>query len=382
MPLLAYDPYVTADRFEHLQVTRVDELDALLQAADVVTIHTPLNDETRGMIRARELAMLRDGAVIANLARGGIIEEADLVAELARDRLRGALLDVFSKEPLAADHPLRATPRVVLTPHLGASTAEGQRNVSVDVCASVRDALLSGELSSALNVVGGERVDWDELRAALLLARRSAAMARALLAERGARAVEQLTLRLGRQLVHADTLLLSGAAIGVVEGVVEGTRLNVVNARTQAESRGIALAVAPTIALDQPYLLQVSVRSNGDEMTVAAVAAPGASPRITRIGEFTVDVTPRRTMLVLTNADRPGVIGRVGTLLGDAGVNIAEYHQSRTSQGGNALAAITVDGTIDADLRKRLLASPDVRSATVLNFTDSDLTDDSAGKAS
>ena len=154
------------------------------------------------------------------------------------------------------------------------------------------------------------------------------------------------------------------------------------NARTQAESRGIALAVAPTIALDQPYLLQVSVRSNGDEMTVAAVAAPGASPRITRIGEFTVDVTPRRTMLVLTNADRPGVIGRVGTLLGDAGVNIAEYHQSRTSQGGNALAAITVDGTIDADLRKRLLASPDVRSATVLNFTDSDLTDDSAGKAS
>jgi D-3-phosphoglycerate dehydrogenase len=299
---------------------------------------------------------------------------------MSRDHLRGVLLDVFSKEPLAADHPLRTAPRIVLTPHLGASTAEGQRNVSVDVCASVRDALLSGELSSAVNVVGGERVQWDELRHVMLLARRSAAMARTLLADRGARAVDQLTLRLGRQLVHADTLLLSAAAIGVVEGVVEGTRLNVVNARAQAESRGIALAVAPTVSTEQPYQLQVTVRSDGDEMTVAAVAAPGASPRITRIGDFTVDVSPRRTMLVLTNADVPGVIGRVGTLLGDAGVNIAEYHQSRTSQGGNALAAITVDGTIDAHLRKRLLASPDVRTATVLNFTDSDF-DDPSGKA-
>jgi D-3-phosphoglycerate dehydrogenase len=380
MALIAYDPYVTADRFERLQVTRADDLDALLRGADIVTIHTPLNDETRGMIRARELGLLRDGAVIANLARGGIIDEADLVAELSTERLRGALLDVFSKEPLAADHPLRTAPRVVLTPHLGASTAEGQRNVSVDVCASVRDALLSGELSGALNVSAGERISWTDFRDAMMLARRTAAMARALLADRGARAVEQLTLRLGRQLVAADALLLANAAIGVVEGVVEGERLNVVNARAQAEARGIALAVAPTVALDQPYQLQVSVRSDGDEMTVAAVAAPGASPRITRIGQFIVDVSPRHTMLVLTNADVPGVIGRVGTLLGDAGVNIAEYHQARTSQGGNALAAITVDGAIDADLRKKLLASPDVRSATVLNFTDFTFDDASAGE--
>lgn len=380
MPLIAFDPYIAAERFERLQVTRCDTLDALLRTADVVTIHTPLNDETRGMIRSRELELLKDGAVIANLARGGIIDEADLGAELSRNRLRGALLDVFSKEPLAGEHPLRSAPRVVLTPHLGASTAEGQRNVSVDVCAAIRDALLSGELSSALNVAAGERGAWLEFHDAMLLARRAAAMARALLADRGARAVSQLTLRLGSKLVHADNLMLSSAAIGVVEGVVEGTRLNVVNARAQAESRGIALSVAPTVSTDQPYLMQVTVRSDGDEMSVDAVAAPGASPRIRRIGEFVVDVSPRRTMLVLTNADVPGVIGRVGTLLGDASVNIAEYHQSRTSQGGNALAAITVDGTIDAQLRRRLLASPDVRSVTVLNFTDSEPDDDSAGK--
>jgi D-3-phosphoglycerate dehydrogenase len=376
MAVSAFDPYITIDRFERLQVARAESLDELLSRSDVVTIHTPLTPETRGMIGARELALLKPNAVIANMARGGIIDETDLIAELSRERIRGVLLDVFAKEPLAADSPLRTAPRVVLTPHLGASTAEGQRNVSVDVCASVRDALLSGVLSSAVNVAGGERARWDDLAGALLIARRAAAMARAILADRGATAVDGLTLRIGRNFAHADTLLLSAAAIGAVEAVVEGGRLNIVNGRAQAEARGIALSVAPATTSDQPNLLQVAVRSSGEEMTVAGVATPGATPRITRIGSFAVDVTPRRTMIVLTNADVPGVIGRVGTLLGDAGVNIAEYHQSRVSQGGNALAAVTVDGVIGSALRDRLLASQDIRSVTVVNFADSENNED------
>jgi D-3-phosphoglycerate dehydrogenase len=382
MGVMAFDPYVTAERFERLQVTRCETLDDLLPTADVLTVHTPLTPETKGMITSRELALLPAGAIVANLARGGIIVEDDLLAELGGERLRGAMLDVYSKEPLAADHPFRRIPNLVLTPHLGASTAEGQRNVAVDVCAHVRDALVSGELSTAVNVAGGDEVRWKEMRGAITLARRSAAMARALLADRGARAVEQLTLRLGRELIHADSLLLSAAALGVVEDVVEGSRLNAINSRAQAQARGIALAVAPAMASSQLHDVLVSVRSDGKEITVGGMATPGARPRITRIGQFTVDVIPRRTMLVLTNADVPGVIGRVGTLLGDAGVNIAEYHQSRTSQGGDALAAITVDGTIDAELRRRLLASHDVRSVTVLTFADSDRDiDDGAGGA-
>ncbi len=368
MPVVAFDPYVPAERFERLRVARAESLDELVSRANVLTVHTPLTPETRGMIQARHLASLPEGAVVANLARGGIVDEDALLAELGRARLGGAILDVFSKEPLAGDHPLRSVPNVVLTPHLGASTAEGQRNVSVDVCAHVRDALLSGLLPSAINVAGGEHAGWETLRDALVLARRGAAMARALLADRGGTAVDQLTLRLGRGLVHGDAVLLSAAAVGVVEDVVEGARLNLVNARAQAEARGIALSVAPVLSADQPNLMQIAVRSGSIEMIVAGVATPGAQPRITRIGAFTVDVTPRRTMLVLTNADVPGVIGRVGTLLGDAGVNIAEYHQSRTSQGGNALAAITVDGTVDAALRARLLASQDLRSVTLVNF--------------
>jgi len=380
MKIIAFDPYINADRFDRLQVARAASLDDLLPQVHVLTIHTPLTAETRGMIRARELALLPSGAVVANLARGGIIDETDLVAELARDRLHGVLLDVYSKEPLGADHPLRASPRVLLTPHLGASTVEGQRNVSVDVCIGVRDALLSGELSRAINVAGGEQLRWDDFGGAMLLARRAAAMARALLAERGGRAVDHLTLRLGRELIAADSLLMSAAAIGVVEAVVEGTRLNVVNGRAQAEARGIALAVAPATGQVSAHFVQVAVRSGGDEMVVAGVAAPNSMPRITRIGAFSVDVTPRRTMLVLTNDDVPGVIGRVGTLLGDAGVNIAEYHQSRTSQGGEALAAITVDGIVDAALRKRLLEINDIRSVTVVHFSDPDFVVDDAAQ--
>ncbi|HTE44284.1 MAG TPA: ACT domain-containing protein, partial [Gemmatimonadaceae bacterium] len=160
----------------------------------------------------------------------------------------------------------------------------------------------------------------------------------------------------------------------------EGTRLNVVNGRAQAEARGIALAVAPATGQVSAHFVQVAVRSGGDEMVVAGVAAPNSMPRITRIGAFSVDVTPRRTMLVLTNDDVPGVIGRVGTLLGDAGVNIAEYHQSRTSQGGEALAAITVDGIVDAALRKRLLEINDIRSVTVVHFSDPDFVVDDAAQ--
>ncbi len=194
-------------------------------------------------------------------------------------------------------------------------------------------------------------------------------MARALLGDRGARAVSQLTLRLGRAAhPRRHGAALVGRASASSRAVIESARLNLVNARAQAEARGIALAVAPAIVAEQPHFVHVTVRSDGDEVDGRRRAAPGAQPRITCIDGFTVDVTPRRTMLVLTNADVPGVIGRVGTVLGDAGVNIAEYHQARTSQGGSAFAAITVDGDIDTAVRTRLLSTTDVRSVTVINF--------------
>lgn len=369
MEVVGYDPYIADDRFRALRVRRAATLDSLLEEADIVTVHTPLNDETKGLIGRRELGLLRPGSIVANLARGGIVDDQALMSALESGHVRGATLDVYQSEPLAADHPIRQVPNVVLTPHIGASTAEAQRNVAVDVCRAVRDALLEGELSRSINIASVSLGDgrWREVQPAMLVAQRAATVTRAILADQGLRAVRRLSLRCGSALLDAGDLLLSAAAVGVLDGVVETDRLNLINARTLAEGRGLELSVSEAAAAP-PHSIEVALSGGMQELAVAGSAAPDGAPRITRIGSFHVDVTPRQTLIVLTNNDVPGVIGRVGTLLGDASVNIAEYHQARLAQGGEALAAISVDGGAGPDIRRRLLELPDVMTATVIRF--------------
>jgi len=367
MTLLGYDPYVTDDRLRGLRVHRCATLTDLLAASDFVTVHTPLNDETTGMIGAGELAMLRRGAIVANLARGGIVDEPALIAALRSGALGGATLDAYTREPLTGDHPFRDVPNILLTPHIGASTAEAQRNVAVDVCEAVRDALLTEELSRSLNVAeaGG---DWASLQAAILVARRSASVARALLAESGARVISAISIRLGADLAQGRGPLLAAASVGALEGVVERDRLNLINGRQVATSRGIELSVGEGGGAPHSRAVEIRIVAGGKEMRVGGVAALDAPPRITRIGDFHVDVAPRGTLIVLTNRDVPGVIGRVGTALGDAGVNIAEYHQARLAQGGEALAVVSVDGVPSESVRTKLLTLPDVLTATIVQF--------------
>lgn len=369
METVGFDPYIADDRFRALRLRRAATLDALLEEADIVTVHTPLNEETKGLIGRREIALMRAGGIVANLARGGIVDDQALMAALDSGHLRGAALDVYQSEPLAPDHPIRQAPNVVLTPHIGASTAEAQRNVAVDVCRAVRDALLHGELSRSINVASVSLGDgrWREVQPAMLVAQRAAMVTRAILADQGLRAVRRLSVRCGSALVDAGDLLLSSAAVGMLQGVVETDRLNLINARTLAEARGLELSVSES-STGAPFGLEVALSGGMQELAVAGSAAPDATPRLTRIGSFHVDVTPRQTLIVLTNNDVPGVIGRVGTLLGDAGVNIAEYHQARLAQGGEALAAISVDGGAGPDIRRRLLELPDVVTATVVRF--------------
>jgi D-3-phosphoglycerate dehydrogenase len=277
------------------------------------------------------------------------------------------VIDAYEKEPLAADHPLRAIPAVLLTPHIGASTMEAQRNVAVDVCLAVRDALMSGELSRSINVadVGGQ---WSEIEPALTLARRAAAVGRAILATQGTRVVQRVDVRAGSGLTAAKSALLASAARGLLEGTIEHERLNLINARSVAEARGINLSTTETPVQDSPYAIEVRLSGGMQEIAVAGTAQPGAPARLTRIGAFHVDIQPRDTLLILTNNDVPGVIGRVGTLLGEAGVNIAEYHQARLAQGGQALAAVSVDGDVSETIRQSLLKLPDVSSAAVVCF--------------
>lgn len=367
MSVLAHDPYIAKPRFEALRVQEIDSLDALLEQSDILTVHTPLTDETKGMIGKREIARLPRQSIVVNMARGGIVDERALLDALGNKHLLGAVVDAYEKEPLAADHPLRALPNVLLTPHIGASTTEAQRNVAVDVCMAVRDALLSGELSRSINVadVGGQ---WADVEPALTLARRAAAVGRAILATQGMRVVQRVDVRSGSGLAAAKSALLASAARGLLEGTVEQERLNLINARAIAEARGIDLSTTETPVQDNPFAVEVRLSGGMQEIAIAGTAQPGAAPRFTRIGAFHVDIQPRDTLLILTNNDVPGVIGRVGTLLGEAGVNIAEYHQARLAQGGQALAAVSVDGDVSEATRESLLRLPDVSSAALVCF--------------
>jgi D-3-phosphoglycerate dehydrogenase / 2-oxoglutarate reductase len=368
MRVMAFDPYVSDARLQALQVQRAVSLEVLLASADILTVHTPLTEETRGLIGKKELARLVPTAIVANLARGGIVDQEALLEALEQKRIGGAVLDVFDVEPLPADHPLRKAPNVLLTPHIGASSIEAQRNVAVDACAAVRDALLHQELGRSINVASLDGVGWGELQPALLLARRMTTVARALLADKGIRFIGRLSVRVGQEFTGGREAFLSAAALGALEGVVESERLNLINARAVATARGLEVAVGDVVGVDQPAAIEVTVGSGLDSVTVSGAAPARATPRITWIEGFRVDIIPRQTLIVLANHDVPGVIGRVGSLLGAAGVNIAEYHQARLRQGGEAMAAISVDDAVTQDLRRKLLELPDVRSATIISF--------------
>jgi D-3-phosphoglycerate dehydrogenase len=352
MTLIAYDPFVPPARFEELGVERMERLSDAMDRADVVTVHTPLTAETVGLIGAPELARLGRGAIVMNLARGGIVAEDALSDALTSGRIAGAALDVFIGEPLAADHPLRSIPNLILTPHLGASTSDAQRSVSIEACSAVRDALVTGDLSAAINAAGVGGSGWGELRPLLALSDRLGRLGRALLPG----AVSALELRYtGPRGEQAPRPLLLSALQGTLRDVVDRRAINLVNAQHVATERGIETAsthVAGRGELGEEVELRMEA---GDRIIRVAGAVLGETHgRIIRIGAFRVDVAPRGTLVVLRNRDVPGVIGRVGTLLGEAGVNIAEYHQARLQVGGEALAAITVDGRIPAEVLQQL----------------------------
>jgi D-3-phosphoglycerate dehydrogenase / 2-oxoglutarate reductase len=367
MEVVGYDPYISDDRFAALRVKRFEKLQELLREVDIVTVHTPLNDETRGLIGLAQLTKMKQGSYVVNMARGGIVDDAALLQVLDAGHIAGAVLDVYVKEPLAADHPLRKAPNVLLMPHMGASSYEAQRNVAVDVSEAVRDALLRGELSRSLNIASVSSEEWGELQPSLVVAERAAAVCRAVLATRGEKQVRRVSLRCGPGVVNGSDILLSAASLGVLKSVID-ERLNLISARALAELRGIELSVSETERFEHPNTLEVCVNAGGKDFVVQGVAVPGAAPRFTRIGDFHVDVPPRRNLIVLTNNDVPGVIGRVGTLLGEARINIESWHQSRVAQGGEALAAISVDDPVPESVRQKLLELPDVRSATIVSF--------------
>lgn len=358
MQVVAYDPFLIAERASALGIERAD-LDEVLRRADVVSLHVPLTDATAGLLGDRELALMKPTAVIVNAARGGVVREDSLVRALQEKRLGGAALDVFESEPLPADHPLRSLDNVVLTPHLGASTAEAQQNVALEIAEAVRAALVDGDLSRAVNAPGLGGDEMRRLQPLLNLAERLGVLAAAL-AQGGIARVE---VRYAGSAANGLRLITATVVSGALSRVVGSGRVNTVNALHVASAHGIRV---DQIRLDSRdvFAEQLEVRATTDagETRVAGALLGEAHPRIVRIDDFRVDMVPRGTLLVLRNQDVPGVIGRVGTLLGNAGINIAGYHQARLDVGGDALAVVNLDARVDQTILEALGALPEIHS--------------------
>ena len=365
MHVIAFDPFLIAERANALGIERA-ELDEVLRRADVVSLHVPLTESTTGLLGDRELALMKPTAVIVNAARGGVVREDSLVRALKEKKLAGAALDVFEQEPLPPDHPFRALDNVVLTPHLGASTAEAQQNVAVEIAEAVRAALVDGDLSRAVNAPGLGGDAMRRLRPLLGLAEQLGMLAAAL-SEGG---ISRIEVRYAGAAADGLRLLTATAVAGVLSKVVGEAAVNTVNALHVAAAHGIRVDQIQLDARDS-FAEQIEIRAetDGGETRVAGALLGDAHPRIVRIDDFRVDMAPAGTLLILRNQDVPGVIGQVGSLLGNAGINIAGYHQSRVDAGGDALAVVNVDARVDASVLAALGALPEVHSVRQVQLT-------------
>ena len=363
MRVIVYDPYLTPERAAKLGVVRV-EFAELIPRADVITLHLPLTPVTEGLIGREELASMKPTALLVNVARGGIVDEDALVDALEAGELAGAALDVFLEEPLPEDSRLRSAPGVVLTPHLGAATAEAQELVASEIAQGIRAALLDGDLSRAVNApaIGGTAL--RRLRPLLDLGRDVGRVAGGL-SDGG---MHRIDVRMAGAGDEALRPLCAAALAGALEHVVGADQVNYVNAHHLTEARGIRVAssLLPD-RHDYSEFIEVVVDAEGGQVRIAgALLGETHHPRIVCIDDFELTFQPQDSLLVLRNVDVPGVIGRVGTLLGDHEINIAEYVQARGSTSGVALAAVCVDGQVDAALLDALRAVPEVLDARVI----------------
>ncbi|MEE8487252.1 MAG: phosphoglycerate dehydrogenase [Gemmatimonadota bacterium] len=350
------DPYLTASRAANLRVD-VLPLASLLETSDFVTLHVPLGDSTQHLIGAAELALMRPTAILINAARGGIVDEAALETALRDGSLRGAALDVYEEEPLPSDHPLRDTPNLIMTPHLGASTPEAQREVAIEIARAVRDALLQGDLRSAVNVPTVPEEDRDRAGDVLDLARRLGTV----LGELTGGATEKISVRYTGPPGALLQLVASAAVQGYLTHRLAGP-LNVINALVLGEERGIEVSrsrVGPE-GRGKDWIELTAVTGDESRQVAGKLTARG-EPRLLRVDSYRVEVTPVGTLLFVANADVPGVIGSLGMMLAEAGVNIAEFHQSRDRETGNALGVVSLDAELSADHLTRLREIPGVR---------------------
>ena len=362
MRVVAFDPFLTVERAADLGVDKV-ELDELFARADFITLHTPLNEQTRGIIDRAAFAKMKPGVYIVNCARGGLVVEANLKAAIESGQVAGAALDVFVEEP-AHDNPLFALPQVVVTPHLGAATAEAQEKVAVQIAEQMSDYLLFGAVTNAVNVPSMSAEEAVKLGPYMQLAQQLGSFI-GQVTESG---ITKVVIEFEGQVTNLSTRPLSAVALqGLLSHQLDS--VNMVNAPILAKDRNIDISeVLHDRAGNYQTLVRLKVTTEKRVREVAGTLFSDEHPRIVEVNGIAVEAELLPHMLFLANADRPGFIGRLGTALGDAGVNIATFHLGRNAQDGEALALIALDEAIPESVLAKVQRLPDVKEAKALSF--------------
>jgi len=366
MEVLVYDPFIPESRARDLGV-RLTDLQTVLSRADVLTVHVPLTDETENMIGAPELAALKPGARVVNCARGGIVNEGDLLAALDSGHVAGAAVDVWSEEPPRSPAVKRLIqhPRVVVTPHLGANTQEAQVNVAVDVARQLV-AYRDGELvEHAVNIPVGDRETMAEQRPFLYLAELLGRFCLQL--EPGN--VERVEIEVGGHLARVDTELLGRAVLKGLLGGVTAQAVNLVNAHLIARDRGLAVDVRADAEAASGYtnLITVTTQAGTGRKTIAGTVFDGV-PRIVRLRDLHIEFIPEGHILVLAYEDRPGMVGRIGSILGRHNVNIASMHVGRRTRRGRAIVVLLLDEDVPPEVMEEVSKSVEADFARVIRL--------------
>jgi D-3-phosphoglycerate dehydrogenase len=362
MKVIAYDPFLTPERAVEVGVEKV-ELDALLARADFITLHTPLTDQTRNILSAENLAKTRKGVRIVNCARGGLIDEAALKAALDGGHVAGAALDVFVEEP-AKDNPLFGAPGLVATPHLGASTTEAQVNVAIQVAEQMSDFLIRGGVTNALNMPSLTAEEAPRLRPYMELAEKLGSLIGQIEGTR----ITGVSVEVEGAAAQLNQKPVTGAVLAGLMRVYSDS-VNMVNAPWLAKERGLDLReIRHDREGDYHTLVRVTADTPAGPRSVAGTLFGNSAPRLVDMFGIAIEAELGGEMIYIVNADAPGFIGRLGTALGEEGVNIGTFHLGRREAGGEAVALVSVDGHIAAEVVGRLAAISGVKRVKPLRF--------------
>ncbi|MBU6410507.1 MAG: phosphoglycerate dehydrogenase, partial [Verrucomicrobia bacterium] len=368
MSVIAYDPYLTESRAQAVGAVFASDVDQVYLAADFITVHMPVTSETKHMLNAAAFAKMKPGVRIVNCARGEIIVENDLIAALESGKVAGAALDVFSAEPLQADHPFRKQKNLILTPHLGASTNEAQEKCGIEAAEVLTGYLLTGEVRNAVNLPYLDAKTYEQVKPYLPLGE---ALGK-LLAQLSPPGADRIYVTYGgyaRNLPNVDPVTRA-----VLRGFLSTSNLkdvNNVNVRSVAQSLGLTVEEKKS---DEPVTfnewLHVQAFANDNKLTSAGGTFFGSpnNPRIVRLAGSPVEIPVSGTLLLLNNKDRPGIVGHLGTLLGRHNVNIASMSLARDRVGGNALTVLTLDSLPPAAMLDELQKDHDITNVKVVTL--------------